>query len=647
MRPITMDQEDPKTPGQTQDVPRLRTFASPSDIGKKEDSRRVKFELFFDLWFVANIQTLSESKQIVEASDLRAFLGFLCILWFTWFIVCMFDVRFMTDSIFERVIRIVQFGSMVGFTVVVHKFNPEQQFTNAPEQQDSSKRHSTSFETLSLILMAVRLSLVAQYCSDYWLRRRERTHHKEFSKDKPDEKPILAAAAVHLIAAIVYLGIAFRFDNHHNSRAYMVWYIGSALEAILQLALACKYKVLGFGETKLTERLAVFTVVILGEGISEITKNILLVSENGAYWSSSTNGVFVAAVATTYFLYLLYFDWMNHEHLRGYRQLIYSFLHFPFHASLLLFGAGSAVFIKWWQASKIISGYDIKMNNTVVQVIAWSESELRDHHFANKSAAVVNGLWNITQEVNKDYPIKYSTSWEGFNSSLSDIMSVPDSVWNKPNGEYDNSTAYEKWNGSIVKYQLSIYNTILNAFEINPSQDGDDDGDYWDIFVRDVTRMKTTFRYIYACAGIVLLLMTFFHVLTLAKRQWKAYDYVRVGLYAAAGLGLGLIPLMSTPKNVHHVVDFIETPWILPTICLVVFCVFLVTHIHRPPMPQFAKKLFPSRRTKKSWEHWPAGYRSLGAQTHEESRVGGNGHRDVGFTPGYISLQSLEHESAR
>lgn len=68
------------------------------------------------------------------------------------------------------------------------------------------------------------------------------------------------------------------------------------------------------------------------------------------FLDSSTNGIFVSAVAITYFIYLLYFDWMNHKDLHGYRQIIYSLLHFPFHAALLLLGAGSGVFIKWWQA---------------------------------------------------------------------------------------------------------------------------------------------------------------------------------------------------------------------------------------------------------------------------------------------------------
>lgn len=61
----------------------------------------------------------------------------------------MFDVRFMTDSIFERVIRIVQFGSMAGFTIVVTKFDPKHQFDPDGNQETNDKRgNSNDFRTL-------------------------------------------------------------------------------------------------------------------------------------------------------------------------------------------------------------------------------------------------------------------------------------------------------------------------------------------------------------------------------------------------------------------------------------------------------------------------------------------------------------------
>lgn len=234
------------------------------------------------------------------------------ILWFTWFMVCMFDVRFITDSIFERVIRIVQFGSMVGFTVAIYIFKPESTFKPYDEEGKRQRdlfRNLCSFfprcptlllkkttdvltqlRNVALILMAVRLSLVAQYVSAFWLHSPDdpRRIKNRVVKSWPSGWPILAAAAIHFVAAVVYLGIAFRFDNieDHISKFYFVWYIGSAIEAIVQFILAFRFdEVLTFSETNLTGRLAVFTVVVLGEAVNGITKTILLVSENGREWS--------------------------------------------------------------------------------------------------------------------------------------------------------------------------------------------------------------------------------------------------------------------------------------------------------------------------------------------------------------------------
>lgn len=138
--------------------------------------------------------------------------------------------------------------------------------------------------------MAVRLSLVAQYCSKFKIQQPEPRKKQSPPSDKSDTRPILAAAAVHFVAAIVYLGITFRFDNAHNSQVYIVWYIVSGVEAIFQVALAWRFDVLTFAGKKLTERLAVFTVVVLGEGVSAITKAILLVVENGDDWSECHRG---------------------------------------------------------------------------------------------------------------------------------------------------------------------------------------------------------------------------------------------------------------------------------------------------------------------------------------------------------------------
>ncbi len=49
------------------------------------------------------------------------------ILWFDWFLVGLYDVRYLADSVFERVARVIHMGVMVGFSVVAVNYTPDQQ----------------------------------------------------------------------------------------------------------------------------------------------------------------------------------------------------------------------------------------------------------------------------------------------------------------------------------------------------------------------------------------------------------------------------------------------------------------------------------------------------------------------------------------
>ena len=60
-------------------------------------------ELFYDLFFVANLTTFTDTHEINQTSALKAYAGFFCMLWFLWLQVSLFDVRFGQDSVLERI----------------------------------------------------------------------------------------------------------------------------------------------------------------------------------------------------------------------------------------------------------------------------------------------------------------------------------------------------------------------------------------------------------------------------------------------------------------------------------------------------------------------------------------------------------------
>jgi hypothetical protein len=109
-------------------------------------------ELFFDLFFVANLTTFTSLKEINDSSSLRAYIGFFAFLWLTWFSNSLYDVRFTIDCIFERCAKLVHFGVMVGFAVV------------GPAWEPGKATYSLQkYDVLSFILMVSRLVLAAQY----------------------------------------------------------------------------------------------------------------------------------------------------------------------------------------------------------------------------------------------------------------------------------------------------------------------------------------------------------------------------------------------------------------------------------------------------------------------------------------------------
>ena len=79
-------------------------------------------ELFYDLFFVANLANFSSIHEIQTTSTLTSYVGFFCILWFTWCLTSLHDVRFISDSLLARVAKGVHLGIMVGLAVSGPKF---------------------------------------------------------------------------------------------------------------------------------------------------------------------------------------------------------------------------------------------------------------------------------------------------------------------------------------------------------------------------------------------------------------------------------------------------------------------------------------------------------------------------------------------
>lgn len=156
-----------------------------------------------------------------------------------------YDVRFTSDSVLERCCKAIHLGVMIGFAEIGTSFNPDKQI-------------SSVFKAMSLFLMMSRLTLALQYGVVLW----------QIRKYVDGRRQVLTTALLHLSAALVYLGISFRYEVGKNSRVFVVWYIVGVLEMAVHLGFSQLSSVLSFIGTHLGERLNLLTLIILGEGES-------------------------------------------------------------------------------------------------------------------------------------------------------------------------------------------------------------------------------------------------------------------------------------------------------------------------------------------------------------------------------------------
>jgi hypothetical protein len=191
----------------------LPWIASPID-GTSEPARlyhrsdATPIELFFDLFFVANLSTFTATHEITNLSGmssaalssrvlglissfieaLGAYIGFLGVIWFTWLQVSLFDIRFARDSIFERFCKAIQLSAMVGFASTGTRFTTQVHGDNV-----------WAFQSLSLILSASRMLLAIQYTINVGF---------VYTRMRPAAKGVAQTAGIFWTASFLHLGVS-------------------------------------------------------------------------------------------------------------------------------------------------------------------------------------------------------------------------------------------------------------------------------------------------------------------------------------------------------------------------------------------------------------------------------------------------------
>ncbi|VUC27326.1 unnamed protein product [Clonostachys rosea] len=532
---------------------------SPLQFAKREAASTS--ELFYDLWFVANLTVFATVHPITTLGTLVSFVGFFLLLWNTWFITTVFDARFGQDGILPRICRACHLAVMVGFAVVGVAF-------------DSKSLIRPIIKGTSLFLALSRLVLALQYSLILFHAR----HHRR------SRKPLIVAVILHILPFIAYLIAGIVSNQKEDQQLLYVWYGIGLMELLSIIVHATVSKTLSFEGTHFNERLNLLTLIIIGEGVIILLKNVTKIVEYtylkgiSTSWSPALIGILICSAAILYITFQLYFDWMHHHnHIAPIRQAFWTIIHLPFHASLVLLAEGGGQWGIWWRATESYN----EAGNKLLKVV---KDILEDTPV--KSADVADGLHDAAFDIMKKYGADVeegSKDIQGMEEVFKNISSLSDSLWVKG----DESEDYQTWIDGVLSITTSVFNSISKAFGlvIQKKEKQTATSVNWQdaemaAIQQTQERQELVFTYLFVSAGIVLIFLMIMHLLS-KQKGWSIFNMFRVGLVLLMGIGLGLVPVLHT--NPTHLTTFLLTPWQLPAVTIVYFIVLILTHLPHPP----------------------------------------------------------------
>ncbi|KAF2234411.1 hypothetical protein EV356DRAFT_532972 [Viridothelium virens] len=508
-------------------------------------------ELFFDLFFVANLTTFTHIHEINTSATLKSYVGFFSILWFTWYQVSLHDLRFSVDSIFERICKGLHFGFMVGFAVAGTNFKPEDELDNYEYFQD-----------LSLLLMASRFVLVFQYAAALYF-----THHYHRVR-----VPLAMMILNYVVAAFAYLGLYFAFKSGSTGpHAYIGWYVIAGVETIFTTVVSSVWRLVSFKGTHMLQRMSLLTLIILGEGVIGLTGSITNIVRNYDNFSSSVIGDIVAAILVIYFIFLIYFHRMQDHHIGTFRQQLWSFLHFPFHVALVLALEGSQQFTLWRQGVQLFTDLTDQFSEALGPFDLSQPLSAEDYQ-------------NITESLNRIGNYTFYWSPVGL-----DITTYEDNFQNYLN--IFNTTSQEiaeqtsNATDKLVNAATNILSVLSDAvfaeigIAVEEEDNSEENLDELEDSVSNpqwVNLFQLVYMYTFITSGLVLMLIG---ALGLVSHTPKTVGgYIRAAVTFAVGLG---VTLLSTMVLTDNIANYVFSAWMLPTLTFAYFIVVITDNIRR------------------------------------------------------------------
>ncbi|KAF8543675.1 bacterial low temperature requirement A protein-domain-containing protein [Trichophaea hybrida] len=532
-----------------------------------EAGEATSIELFYDLFFVANLTTITSVHEMSDYDSLISYILFFIILWFTWLQTSLYDIRFSVDSFYERLVKSIHFAVMIGFASVSTSWDP---------LGPTDYRTASNLQTMSLTLMASRFALGIQYAV-------------AMIYAKKNKKPVTPFAIHSLImgaAGLIYMGVSespvpllsdntlyislgVKKEATKYPRAYLSWYGVIFLEVVGVLIASSKWKVVSFKRTHLVERMGLLTLIIMGEGIIVMLKAVNAVEKSGFFgrgWSRSIFSVVACALLIIYMFYMFYFDYTpKNVHYGSIRQQIWAVMHFPFHLALVLAVEGLRQVTTWWSFHQAVKA--VMRASDKAALDAGSDAQ-------DQSVARLGLYKKIIDYIYKEGASKEILSgYTYLQDELTNLQKTPRQDWTTDQFLKFSNVTVEMVKGCTEFYGIKApenqkpTNTtetmeILGAPDYNPFQDIDD-------------LFDLVYQYFFSALGVVFLM---YGILGLFVRRKKdMWDYISVGIRFVVGITfIGMVFLQYHTELYNR---FYTSPWPIPTVCIIILVSLFIDKI--------------------------------------------------------------------
>ncbi|KAB8238477.1 uncharacterized protein BDW43DRAFT_296708 [Aspergillus alliaceus] len=489
-------------------------------------------ELFFDLFFVANLSTFTATHEIHNVEALGAYIGFLGVIWFTWLQVTLFDIRFARDSIFERACKAMQLAAMVGFASAGTRFTTRIRDENV-----------WAFQSLSLFLGGSRILLALQYTVNNIVFVRKPM--------KSAAKGVSIIAATLFVSSFIYLGMFYIFREQTWIRSYIwtVWFALFGLEMWVVMGVSCVTPGIGLQDTHLNVRMGLLTLIIIGEGVISVTRIVNRTVRPGG-WTKWSFVHILGVTTNVYFLWQAYYDLSPTSIFDKYSQQVWAQLHFPFHVALVLLLEGSQI---------LALTLDITLKLTYLkETIMFACEEPRP-----RPGMAIGLLRNTIEDMEINYNRGAIKEKMAIDAILRDLPNLPLCPGEKVIG-------FSITNNRLNDLVGNVTAALFSSMGIMPSEETN----IGQLTSSQLLRMYMemlgfVYVYFFVAASLVMFLFAAFAMLT--RRHTSCAS---IGIAARIILGVFLMSLVSFVRQFALAYAFMTSPTILYAFTFVILTVF-------------------------------------------------------------------------